>query len=205
VKLGIFGGTFDPPHAGHLMVAQDAIDVLALDLVLFVPAAVPPHKRHLPITPAAIRLAMLEAATAGNDRFAIDDLELRREGPSYTVDTLRAIGTRRPDAHLVLLLGADQYADLDTWREPGEIRRLAQIGVLARGDADTPPPAEGVVAVPVTRIDLSSTDVRERVAAGRSIRYLVPDEVAELILRHGLYGSPGSGPGMLRTGVGMVG
>lgn len=168
------------------MVAQDAVDVLALDRVVFVPASVPPHKQNRPITPAAIRLAMLEAATADNDRFGVDDLELRRDGPSYTVDTLRALRARHPDAELVLLLGADQYAELGTWRAPDVIVRLARIGVLTRGGtAGTA--GEGAVHVPVTRIDLSSTDVRERVALGKSIRYLVPDGVIRIIKDYRLY------------------
>lgn len=184
MRLGIFGGTFDPPHIGHLIVAQDAHAALNLDRVIFVPAAVPPHKRTVRITAAAIRLEMLRAAIAGNPIFDVDDLELRREGPSYTVDTLRALRARTPEATLVLLLGADQYRDLHTWHESAEIRRLAEIAVLARGGVTL---ADGVPVTDVTRIDVSGSAIRRRVAEGLPIRYLVPEPVERLIAKYGLY------------------
>ena len=184
MKLGLFGGTFDPPHIGHLIVAQDAYTGLALDRVIFVPARIPPHKRSQTITPASLRLEMLAAAIAGNPAFAIDDLELKREGPSYTVDTLRAFRERAPHDWLFLLMGADQYGDLATWHEAAEIPRLAQVVVLARrGDA----PARNATLVDVTRIDTSGTEIRRRIARGQSIRYLVPDAVETIIRREGLY------------------
>jgi len=186
VKLGLFGGTFDPPHNGHLIVAQDALIALALDRILFIPARVPPHKRHLRITPAALRCAMLEVAIAGNAQFAMDDLELRREGPSWTVDTLRALRERDTAAELFLLIGADQYADLATWHDAAEIPRLAHVVVLARRGER---PA-GARVVDVTRIDISGTEIRRRVAAGQPIRYLVPDAVDAIIRREGLYRTP---------------
>jgi nicotinate-nucleotide adenylyltransferase len=204
VRLGVFGGTFDPPHIGHLVAAQDALTSLALDRVVLVPAAVPPHKLDRTITPGRIRLELLRAAVAGDARFEVDDLELRREGPSWTVDTLRALGAARPDAELFLLMGADQYAELDTWREPDEIRRLARIAVLARAGTEVPAGADRA-AVNVTRIDITSTEIRRRVAAGLPIRFLVPAPVEALIARHGLYGAaaPGPAPGSGgRIGVG---
>jgi nicotinate-nucleotide adenylyltransferase len=185
VRLGIFGGTFDPPHVGHLIAAQDALLALSLDRVHFIPAALPPHKQTRAVTPAALRVALLAAAIRGDDRFRVDDLELERTGPSYTVDTLREYQTRQPDATLFLLIGADQWAEFETWREPDEIRHIARVAVLTREGAGAP--GTGVVEVPVTRIDLTSTDVRNRVADGRPIRYLVPAAVAELIHRHRLY------------------
>lgn len=191
MRLGLFGGTFDPPHIGHLIVAQDALAALAVERIVFIPAALPPHKRDREVTPAALRLAMLRAATAGNPHFEVDPLELEREGPSYTVDTLRAWARRQPDARLVLIMGADQYAELDGWKEPEAVRRLAEIAVLARGDETAAGPA---TVVGVRRIDVSSTEIRARVGEGRSIRYLVPPAVEALIREQALYGPPQVGP-----------
>jgi nicotinate-nucleotide adenylyltransferase len=179
--------------------AQDALGALDLDRVVLVPAAVPPHKLDRPITPGRIRLELLRAAVEGDARFEVDDVELRREGPSWTVDTLRALRECRPGAELFLLMGTDQFAELETWREPDEIRRLASIAVLARAGAAVPADADRT-AVDVTRIDITSTEIRRRVAAGLPIRFLVPEPVEALIRRYGLYGSaaappPGTGPG----------
>jgi nicotinate-nucleotide adenylyltransferase len=186
MKLGLFGGTFDPPHSGHLIVAQDAWAGLGLDRVVFIPAGIPPHKRKRPITPGGIRLAMLRAAVAGDPHFDVDDLELLRKGPSYTVDTLRTFREHQPEADLHLLMGADQYADFETWYKPAEIRRLARIVVMARaGEA-----ADGSsIRVPVTRVDVSGTEIRHRIANGRPVRYLVPDAVLKIIEREHLYRS----------------
>lgn len=187
MRIGLFGGTFDPPHVGHLVVAQDALTRLPLDRVVFVPAATPPHKRDRVVTPAELRLAMVRAATASDDRFAVDDLEIRRGGASYTVDTLRAYRADRPEAELFLIMGADQYAEFDTWRESAEIRRLARLVVLAR-DGETHGAAAGAAAaVGVTRIDVSATEIRRRVARGEPIRYLVAPAVEAMIRRNRLY------------------
>jgi nicotinate-nucleotide adenylyltransferase len=186
-RIGIFGGTFDPPHVGHLIVASDACDALELDRLLFVPAATPPHKPGRVVATPEQRLEMVRAAIAGDPRFEADDLELRREGRSYSVDTLRAMHERHPGAELFFVLGADQLREFHTWREPDEVARLARIAAVAReGDAIPPLPFE-VTPVPITRIDVSSTDIRRRVKEGRSIRYVVPDGVAELVERYGLY------------------
>jgi nicotinate-nucleotide adenylyltransferase len=198
VKAGIFGGTFDPPHTGHLIVAQDAALALGLDRILFIPAAQPPHKQHLRISAADLRASMIELAVAGDSGFAVDLRELGREGPSYTVDTLRELTEEQPNVDWTLLIGMDQYAEFDSWREPETIRQLARLAVLARGGpgsgAGRPVGAgrvweaeRGVVEVEVTRIDISSTEIRERVAQGHPIRYLVPDGVAEYIFERRLY------------------
>lgn len=191
MRLGVFGGTFDPPHIGHLIVAQDALVELDLDRVVFVPAGQPPHKRNEAITAAGIRLSMVRAAVAGTPGFAVDDIETRRVGPSWMVDTLRAISRRMPDAELYLLIGSDQYAEFDTWHEPAEIRRLARIVVLTRDGESVEP--QGARALRVTRIDLSATEIRRRVRSGKPIRYLVPDSVEALIRLNGLYGDPAAG------------
>jgi len=191
VRLGVFGGTFDPPHIGHVIVAQDAWQALGLDLVLFVPARLPPHKRDRALAPAELRRAMVQAAVAGDPRFEVDETELRRSGPSYTVDTLRELRERYPESALFLLLGADQVQQFHTWRAPEEIARLATLVVLSRGGAENVAPTLDVPyrVVPVTRIDLSATEIRRRVAAGEPIRYLVPPGVEAIIQREGLYRS----------------
>jgi nicotinate-nucleotide adenylyltransferase len=186
VRLGVYGGAFDPPHLGHLVAASDACEALGLHRLLWIPSAVHPLKAVG--TAAAVRLEMVRAAVAGDPRFAADDLELRRTGPSYTVDTLRALREREPGAELVFLTGADNLADLPRWREPDEIARLATLAVVSRaGEALPADAAYPAVAVTVTRVDVSSTEIRRRVAAGQSIRYLVPEAVRAVIERAGLY------------------
>jgi nicotinate-nucleotide adenylyltransferase len=185
VRLGIYGGTFDPPHLGHLVAASDACDVLALDRVLWVPSGRHPLKEGRVRTPAALRLEMVRAAIAGDVRFAADDLELRRGGPSYTVDTLRELRARHPGAALFLLAGADLLAELPRWKDPDEVCRLATLAVMSReGDALPAAAVEaGRVAVRVTRVDVSATEVRRRAAEGRTIRYLVPEAVRAILER----------------------
>ncbi len=191
MRLGIFGGTFDPPHLGHLVVAQDACSALGLDRVLFMVAAAPPHKHGRAFAPAPLRLEMLRAALAGDDRFLPSDLELRRTGRSYTVDTLRQLRADEPDAQLFLLIGADQAREFRTWREPDEIARLAAVVALSReGDPGANPAEPALRTLAVTRLDISATDIRRRVAAGEPIRYLVPEAVAAIIRREHLYRSP---------------
>ena len=186
-RIGVLGGTFDPPHLGHLLVASDVHAALRLDRLLLVPSASPPHKQGKVRAPAEKRLEMMRAAVAGDDRFEVDDLELRRPGASYSVDTLRELRERYPDAELYFVVGMDQLKEFHTWREPEEVARLARlVGVSRHGE--TPDPS-GPVAVPVevTRIDLSATDIRDRIQAGQPIRYFVPDPVLEIIERDGLY------------------
>ncbi|CAN5679384.1 nicotinate-nucleotide adenylyltransferase [soil metagenome] len=193
MKAGLFGGTFDPPHVGHLIVAQDALIALQLDRIVFVPAATPPHKQDRHVTPPQHRLRMLELAIGDNSAFAVDRMELDRPGPSYTVDTLRELSDREPSADWTLLIGADQYAEFDTWKEPGEVRRMARIGVMGRAGTELPSdPAGTVTHVDVTRIDISSTAIRQRVANGLSIRYHVPAQVEAFIFENRLYGRNGT-------------
>lgn len=201
MRLGLFGGTFDPPHTGHLIAAQDAALALGLDRVFFVPAASPPHKQRRAVTAAEFRVRMLALALGDDVRFALEPVELERPGPSYTVDTLRELRRRLP-GDWTLLLGADQYAEFATWREPEEVLRLATVGVLERaGSLPQSAPSreeaqDGIVRVAVTRVDISSTAIRQRVAAGVSIRYLVPTGVEAFIAETGLYlrnGTPGAG------------
>lgn len=188
MKLGVFGGAFDPPHLGHLVAASEVAGALGLDRVVWVPSARHPFKQGRMGAGAEVRLEMVRAAIAGDPRFEADGLELEREGPSYTVDTLRALQARHPGAELFFLTGADNLRELHLWREPDEVARLARLVVVSRGGEGVPADARYPArAVRVTRIDLSSTEVRRRVGAGETIRYLVPEAVAALIGRHGLY------------------
>ncbi len=190
-RLGLFGGTFDPPHLGHLAFAEWARDRLQLDRVLFVPAGDPPHKRGRVLTPAATRLAMTELAIAGREGFEISRVELDRTGPSYTVDTLHALAAARPDARWYLLIGEDSLAELATWREPETVVRLATPVVARRVGARTRRPARAfgrrIVWLDDFGFDVSSSGVRTRVRRGASIRFLVPDAVERFIARRRLY------------------
>lgn len=167
--------------------ARDACDQLQLDRVLFVPARQPPHKLDRAVTAGPLRLEMLLAATADDPQFEVSELELRREGPSYTVDTLRELQAHWPGDAFYLLLGADQVRELATWRSPEEIAALSRIVLMTRAGVVTRPHALVGARVEVTQIGVSSTNVRQRVAQGRSIRYLVPAAVEKIISSHGLY------------------
>ena len=191
-RLGVFGGTFDPPHVGHLALAEWAREALALDRVLFVPAGAPPHKRgHR--TPAAARVAMTRAAVRGNAAFRVSTLEARRPGPSYTIDTLRALAARHRGAELWLIVGADMYASMGTWREARAIARLARIAVASRPGAARPARAawaragQAITWLANPAFEVSSSAVRSRTRSGHSVRYLVPDAVARYIAAHRLY------------------
>lgn len=173
--------------------AKDVADALALDRVLWVPAGAPPHKRNVSLTPASTRLEMVRAAATADPRFEVSTLELERSGPSYTVDTVRALRAAHPSAELFLILGADQLAALDTWREPEEIVRHVRLAVMDRDGASAAraardqPAASDAVVVPVRRIDVSSTELRARVGNGLEIRELVPPAVRTIIERERLY------------------
>jgi len=180
VRIGVFGGSFDPIHHGHLIAATSLADALGLDQVRMVVARTQPLKRDGHGASAADRAEMVGLAVGDDARLRADRSELDREGPSYTVDTLRALRAGLPGAELVLLLGADAAAELPRWREAEAIPALARVEVFARGGA-----AAGSQAVP--RVDISSTEIRARVRRGRSIRYWVPDAVAEYIAAHRLY------------------
>ncbi len=200
-SLGVFGGTFDPIHLAHLAVAEEAAESLGLERVVFIPAGQPPHKRGQAITPGEHRLAMVELAIAGNDRFAVDRLELERDGPSYTVETLEALHARLdatgsvPD--LTLVLSAEAFLGLMSWREPRRILELARVVVAPRDGYRAAGPdflaehlpdfADRATFLDAPRLRLSASELRMRAAAGRSLRYLVPDAVAAYIGDHGLY------------------
>jgi nicotinate-nucleotide adenylyltransferase len=186
MRIVVFGGSFDPIHHGHLIAALAAKDALGADEVRLVPTGLQPLKGGQHRAPAEHRARMTELAAAGSPALVVDRCELVRPGPSYTVDTLRDLHHRFPGADVSLLLGSDAAALLPQWHEPAAVRELCEIVVFSRGPGDEPAErGDRVVAVP--RIDISSTAVRDRIRSGRSVRYWVPDAVAQYIETHGLY------------------
>ncbi|HET7292587.1 MAG TPA: nicotinate-nucleotide adenylyltransferase [Vicinamibacteria bacterium] len=186
MRAGLLGGTFDPIHLGHLRAAENAREALALDRVAFVPAAQPPH-RPPPVSSARDRFAMVALATAGHSAFYPSDAELEREGPSYTVDTLRAWRALRPQDELVLVVGSDAFLEMGTWREAEALFTLCTVAVVARPGEALPPGPGPSVAVSGPGLQVSSSEVRRLLAAGQSVRYLVPEAVADYIEKRGLY------------------
>ena len=189
-RVGVFGGTFDPPHLGHLLLAEAAREHLRLSEVRFVPARVPPHKRGRDVSPVAARLALLRAALRGTG-FRLDTQELSRVGPSYTVDTLEALHRRDPGASLHLIVGADSLLDLMNWRAPERVLALARLAVAGRPGFPVRRLAKGLARrvdwLPVPPVGIASRELRASVRAGRSIRFQVPPAVGALIARLGLY------------------
>ena len=190
MTTGILGGTFDPPHNGHLVVAEFARAELGLNKVLFLPAASPPHKTQDVVSPAAHRLEMVRLAVSGNAGFVVDDREIQRGGVSYTVDTLEELTSEGRFGALVLLIGEDNMRDFSTWKNPSRISTLSRIVVMTRPgfalEEETRSRYQMTVCS-VPEIGISARDIRRRVSEGRSIRYLVPEPVASYIAEHGLY------------------
>jgi nicotinate-nucleotide adenylyltransferase len=208
VKLGVLGGTFNPIHLAHLRLCEELRESLELERVLLIPAGEPALKRA-GVAPAAHRLEMARRATASNPRLEVDDLEVRRNGPSYTVDTLEALRAKHRGAGLWFLVGADTLPELGAWREPERLFTLANFAVATRPGYAAPlrellpralaapfrdgprgllhPCGTELRAVPFTPLEISATEIRRRAARGESIRYLVPDEVREYIAKHHLY------------------
>lgn len=207
-SIALMGGTFDPIHLGHLVTAEAAVEQFGLDQVLFVPALQPPHKQGYPVTPAEHRLAMVQLATRSNPRFAVSSVELDRQGPSYTVDTLAEMRESLPyGTRLYFITGADAVINVETWREPERLFRLCHFIAAHRPGFPTNAIREGlrglehryntrILEVDAPAFEVSSTDIRQRVRDGRTIKYLVPGPVEEYICVNGLYGArvaPGGG------------
>jgi nicotinate-nucleotide adenylyltransferase len=204
MRLGVFGGTFNPVHLGHLILAEQCREQGRLDQVLFIPAARPPHKQDTELAPYAQRVEMLALATSGNPTFRIDELERDRPGPSYTVDTLSQLRAQYRDAEMFLIIGSDTLRDLPQWYQPVRILELAGLLVVARSGWPVAGEAEvkQTLAVPdsfalryqkceIPLIDIASRDVRRRIAQGRSVRYMVPRAVEAYIQDKSLYASAG--------------
>ena len=197
MRVGVFGGTFDPVHVGHLIAAERAVELLDLDEMLFVPAGQPWFKAGEPVTDAEHRLNMVRLAVDSNPRFTVSDVEIARRGPSYTVDTLGQLREGAPPGtELFLVLGLDALAEMHRWRCPARVFELATVVGVARPgakfDAETlsgifPSAAERVIMLDVPMVDVGATELRRRAAKGSSLRYLVPDSVARYIREHGLY------------------
>lgn len=202
MRLGILGGTFDPPHNGHLQIAHAARDALELAHIVFLPAKQPPHKQDDadgdldPVSPLEARLAMLRLALRPHPEFVISLLEVERDGLSYTVDTLRELRRDSPDADIFFIMGMDSLVNLPTWHQPREIVKLGKLAVLNRPgyqldldalERQVPGVSAALVMVPAPKVDISSTDIRSRVRRDKSIRGLVPPAVANYIQQHHLY------------------
>lgn len=220
--IGIYGGTFNPIHVGHLRAAEEVVEALGLERVLFVPSATPPHRVDGDeIAPAALRLAWTRLAVAGNARFAVDPIEVERGGASYLVDTLRALGASLAPAELVFLVGSDAFSEMGAWRAPRELFALAHYAVMVRppvrggrlgdwlpevvrSDVEIAPDghsarhktaATWLRLVEIAGFEVSASDVRRRLQQGRSVRYLLPEPVREAVLASGAYGAPAPIPG----------
>lgn len=203
MRVGIFGGTFDPIHLGHLTLAEQCREQCQLDEVWFVPAALPPHKMLVSISPANVRCDMIEFAISGNPAFRLSRIELDRSGPSFTVDTLEQLRAEDSARELFLLVGADSVRDLPLWREPHRILNLATIVAVNRGTEVSPDRSAlrtafgdladtRIVSVAMPAIDISATDIRHRISQQKSIRYLVPRAVEVYIAQHRLYRESGT-------------
>jgi nicotinate-nucleotide adenylyltransferase len=194
LRLGVFGGSFDPVHLGHLLTADDVRRQLRLDRVLFIPAYRPPHKRG-PLTPYRRRLTMARLAVDAQPGFELCPIEERRPGPSYTVDTLRALQLLYPGASLYLIVGSDQYRDVASWHRPDLLTDLARVVVMSRPGVEQPPlypkhDAERVLFRSIIPVGISAAAIRARLAKGRSVRYMLPVRVARYVGRHRLYRRP---------------
>jgi nicotinate-nucleotide adenylyltransferase len=197
-SIGILGGTFNPPHIGHLVCAQEAASQLGLKTVVLMPVHEPPHKEAIDDPGVEHRLELCRLAASKDGRLAVSDLETRRPGRSFTVDTLRALHETSPGDELTFIVGGDMARTLPDWRDPEEVLALARLAVAQREGAEQAEIAERLAGLPggdrvaffdMPRLDVSSSMIRDRVRAGRPIRYLVPDEVARYISAHGLYGA----------------
>jgi len=196
------GGSFDPLHIGHLIVAQDAVEYLGLSEVVFIPAAIPPHKQHLQRIDSEHRLKMLRLTVESNPKFSVSDVEVQRGGVSYTVDTLKALHKVYPDAALLLIVGSDTLVDLHTWHKVEEILELCEVATFLRPGEDSLEAIAEKIPLPekqkqpllqnvidAHRIEISSSEIRRRLTEGLDIRYLVPPEVETYINEHSLYQS----------------
>jgi nicotinate-nucleotide adenylyltransferase len=184
MRLALYGGTFDPVHTGHLIIASDALEKLQLDRLIFIPAAISPHKQHTAPVAPEMRMEMVRAAISGEPQFEVSDIELRRAAPSYSIDTVLHFRERFPDAELFYIIGEDNLRELHTWRRIDELKRLARLAVARRNTEVTMQHDHPVLD---RQIDISASEIRARVANGRPIRYLVPDAVLAIIEKNQLY------------------
>jgi nicotinate-nucleotide adenylyltransferase len=191
MNIGVFGGTFDPPHIGHLLVASHVCETLGLERMVFVPSSVSPHKRTGAHTPPDDRLAMVRLAVAGAPQMEVTDLEIRRGGVSFTIDTLRVLHAGHPHDTLVLIIGMDNVGDFGSWKEPDGILDIARVVVMTRPGYRIPERENRYVRrmemCDVPEVEIASRDIRRRVREGRSVRWMVTPEVEHYIRQHGFY------------------
>jgi nicotinate-nucleotide adenylyltransferase len=196
VRIGLLGGTFDPPHIGHLIMGESAADALDLAQILYIPAADPPHKQDRDKTPVEHRLAMLSLAVADNPRFAISRIDIERPGPHYTVDTVRILQAQHPEEDFFFVMGSDSLRDLVKWHQPEKLMELCPLVVVPRPGVDASPEmhedrlpglAARVIMVESPMVDIASTDIVARSRAGYSIRYTIPESVFRYVEKQGLY------------------
>jgi nicotinate-nucleotide adenylyltransferase len=190
-KIGILGGTFDPIHLGHLVLAEQVKEKLGLDKVIFIPSASPPHKSKRKLSPAKDRFHMTKLALESNSTFLVSDIELKRKGLSYTVETLKQLKKQYPDSEIYFLTGSDVLDEIHTWKNPEQIYKLAKVVIAIRPGFDSFDSknhfAKKSMIVPITSVDISSTQIRERVKKEQSIKYLVPAKVEEYIKKKRLF------------------
>lgn len=199
-RIGIIGGSFDPIHRGHLIIAQDALERLALSEIIFIPAAIPPHKQHVLQMDPEHRMNMLRLAIEADPRFSLSDIELKRGGVSYTVDTVRELAVLHPAAELILIMGSDTLVDLHNWHQTDELLSLCGVATFLRPGEDSLAGIAEKVKLPADQkkrmmgnvvkahlVEISSTEIRKRVVDGLGLRYLVPSNVERYIYEQGLY------------------
>lgn len=210
MRIGVFGGTFDPPHIGHLILAAEAMDQLGLDKILWILTADPPHKQEKILSPVSDRLAMVQAAIQGNPAFEVSRVEIDRPGPHYALDTVKILHQHDPDTELIYLIGADSLRDIPTWHKPQElIDQVMGFGVMRRPDIEFdlgslealfPGLSAKLAFIDTPLLQISSSQIRKRAAAGRNFRYFVPHEVYQIIEEKQLYQPPKSGEGSMEAG-----
>jgi nicotinate-nucleotide adenylyltransferase len=194
--VGVLGGTFDPPHIGHLVIAQEALRQLSLTRLIFAPTRQPPHKPPIGITPIEHRLAMVRLAISAHPEFSISDVDVDRAGPTYTVDTMKLLHQQYPEDELYFIMGMDSLANILTWRSPDRLIQICRLAVFNRPgfsvdlnalETQLPGLEKRIALLPAPSLDIAASDLQRRVRAGQSIAHLVPDAVGTYIVEHGLY------------------
>jgi nicotinate-nucleotide adenylyltransferase len=186
-RIGLFGGTFDPIHLGHLIVAQEALEVAQLDKIVFIPAFSPPHKSQDPLSPAADRLAMVQTVLMDDKRFVVSSYEVDKGGTSYTVETLQHFSHEFPSADLFFIMGADSFQQIMSWKNPQQIAKMATLLVIARPGFLVTQGEIPYKSVVIPELPISSSIIRDKIRAGKSIKYLVPESAFHYIKKHNLY------------------
>lgn len=187
MKIGILGGTFNPIHVGHLILAEQVTEILKLDTIIFVPTSLPPHKDNGDIANPRDRYAMIKRAISGNRKFNVSDVEIKRGGRSYTVETLKALHASHPRDELYFITGSDLLKYLEAWKDIADVFSLAKFVVASRPGYPLENLPKEIISIPIKAVDICAYDLRQRIREGRSIKYYVPDAVIAYIAKKGLY------------------